>query len=389
MNGKRLGVWLGALFAGSCMLAAEPPANETRPASVIWRFGAGAASRSLGPVKFNTGWYSQASDVRQFLESSSSTTPFGPATGYADRVYLDGFVFRDINTENPNSFLPGTTAYWGYVNDSQVQNGNLVFSGKGSSTAFQQKYGASNRSEWSGGSDEIAVPVIRAEMLIPVSKWANAGVQVSYTHLSDDASHMSSPFSGFQKSTRVALAVADIYDLHGIIPPLAPYTGVFDPIGPAPLIDNIPAQRLLTADQSHAQTMFFRNRIKENFSMEMHTFSWGPTFETKWHFLSLALGTGIGFNVVDWDAEFKEELLAINGKNTKTLRTWHRQSGDTDVLPSFYLQGEIGLQIVRFCRLTAFARYDWMNELNATVGRSQLSRDLNGQSIGGMLDFTF
>ena len=117
-------------FLGKSSAFAEKPSASDTPNSDSTKFKfsieIGNAYRTFGDVTFKTGSYSKPSDLPQLVPPSGVAAPYGPATGFADRTYGDGFVFRDINTQDPASFLPGTTAFWGYQNNSQVQGGNCT-----------------------------------------------------------------------------------------------------------------------------------------------------------------------------------------------------------------------------------------------------------------------
>lgn len=355
----------------------------------LWRFGLGAGSRSVGGIQFETGSYSRLEDLMPFFAQATTSFPFGPATGFSDRTYKDGFVFRDINTEDPNSFLPGTTAYFGYERDDQIRNGSLFFNGVGSTGSFSQGGRHRTGDVWGTTTDDLATPVIKVEVLLPLTPAVRAGLQLSYMHVEADAARTSNTFNGFFRSSSGQVSVTDEYDLQGVVLPLAPYQGQYNPPGPAPLIDNIPTRRLLSEQVTGVENIIFFNRVRESLDIEMHTISLGATLEFQWKWFSLSMNGGLGMNIIDWSADFREDLMAAENGKASRFRSWKSHASDTDILAGFYLGGEVGLQIAKHCRLAAFARYDWTESLRGTVGPSNFSVDLDGQTVGGMVVFSF
>ena len=123
-----------ALPASPCHAGTTCKQTGTSPPGSVapgweWRLSAGPAYRHFGGVDFDTGFYSTAAMFPVLVPQLSAgradsleALGLGSTSAFADRTYGDGFVFMDDNTSAPNSFLPGTTASWGYQNDSQVQS---------------------------------------------------------------------------------------------------------------------------------------------------------------------------------------------------------------------------------------------------------------------------
>lgn len=368
------------------IIAPPEPARST----FELRIEVGAAYRTFGDVKFDTGWNSGPSDVPQILPSGSSNTPFGPQTGFADRTYLDGFVRRDANTEDPNSFLPGTTAFWSYLHNAQVQGGNLVFHGTGDSSSFSQETSSRGPSQWTDADNESASPVLRLVLSYPLTQNFDLGGSLGFMFASISSEKTSTTFQASQSYEQRSLFVTDRYALNGVIPPLAPYTGVFNPPGPAPLINNVPSQRSVVSSLIDSRSASFANKIHESFDLDLYTLSLGPTLRFHHERFELALSTGMAFNIADWDAKYSERLTAkpSSGRQRK-IRQWTDHNGGTKFLPGFYLQTEIGYQLCSWCSVSAFGRYDWTKTLRAEVGPSSFSSNLDSFTVGGSVNFTF
>ena len=117
---------------GSLSSAGKQPANgKDYPKGPVqkrgeWerRLSADPSYRSLGGVDFRSDFYSSPAFLPRLPPSilvrhseGIRGSGVGPVDSFVDRRYRDGFGFIDGNTTNPESFLPGTTAYWGHVSD--------------------------------------------------------------------------------------------------------------------------------------------------------------------------------------------------------------------------------------------------------------------------------
>ncbi len=312
----------------------------------------------------------------------------GSTSAFADRTYGDGFVFMDDNTSAPNSFLPGTTAHWGYQNDSQVQSGSLAYHGGEYATTD-----ASSGSTTLPGARDAGLSgaslALQLDALLTLNDRLRVGGTAGYFFTPMDVSRSVSTFSGFLRLDEKAFAVTDIYNLQGVIPPLAPYAGTLNQSGPAPLIDNIPSQRLITEVAASSQTAAFINRVDESLDLGLHTLSLGPTVEYAVGRFSFTGSLGLGLNIASWDASFQESLSQTTNVNTSEVRSWREHRSKTDVLPGFFIQGSAAYQLSDQWSISAFGRYDWNETLHGSVGPSTFSADLSGYTLGGFLTFNY
>ena len=384
----------GIVFAAILPLSAGDPGKipipPELPKKLQLRIEVGAAYRTFGDAKFNTGSYSKPSDLPQNFPSNSSITPYGSPTGFADRTYADGFVFRDLNTTNPNSFLPGTTAFWGYQNNSQVQGDSLAFHGSGLSSTFSQQTESASNSGWKDGNNASATPVVQIHLSYPITERLDFGGSLGFMFASLCPNHASTTFRGLQNYQQQAISVTDTYALNGLIPPLAPYTGLFNPPGPAPLINNVPSQRAQNSTLIESRAIAFANYVRESLNLSLYTISLGPTFRFHRDRFEAARSLGLALNIADWQAKFDESLIATPSSGSQaTIRQWAARSSGVTLLPGFYLQTQVGYRLYSRCSASAFARCDWTKTLHEQVGPSSFVFNLDGFTFGGSLNFTF
>ncbi|MBK8094785.1 MAG: hypothetical protein IPK32_23165 [Verrucomicrobiaceae bacterium] len=248
------------------------------------------------------------------MPASSVSNLFGPEKGFADRTYDNGFVFQDINTTNPGAFLPGTTAFWGYNDNSQVQGTNLVFNGTGASTVFSQTLASAVDPAWKTDREGAATPALSITGMVDVGKGWHLGASLGFIAPSMETHNASSTFRAAQQSQSFNDTATDTYALQGVVPPGAPYSGVFNPPGPAPVIDNVPTSRVLTSTLIGTQTGVFTNSIEESLELHFYVLSLGPVLEFQRGPWSVGGSFGFAMNLVDWRATFKEELTGFSGR---------------------------------------------------------------------------
>ena len=348
----------------------------------------GPAWRHLGGLDINVGAFSSGADLPRLPSGSAGGSLIPPLTGYANRTYLDGFVFIDDSTENPNSFLPGTTGYWGYSSDSQVRDGALQYqSGGYSKTSASQ----SIRRFPEENLDEFEVPALHLQfdLLRPAAPNLKLGASVGFLVSSGDSELSATTFRASQRLDRSVVSVADIYDLQGVIPPLAPYSGSFSHPGTAPLIDNIPSRRIISQQSTTSQETHFFNEVDVQVDLDIYTLSIGPMLEWDCGPLSLNASAGLALNLASWRISHREQLFQATASGRRSINQWDSSSTGTDLLPGFYSQVSASFAISRPWAVSFFGRYDWNASLEERVGPSSLSVDLSGFTLGGALTFSF
>lgn len=369
-------------------------APPNRP-PIQWNFSVGTAYRHLGNINFSSGAYSNTGFLPTLQPALGAGLPgsfqelgIGSLDSFANRSYRDGFVFTDGATADPSSFLPGTTAYWGYQSGNQIRNGSLYYSAGDYRNSSSKASNSSTPSDWNSGING-ASPVLELEGLIPLDDRWSVGGMVSFLFINANSSHTATSFSAFKSLNESVFLVTDRYDLQGVIPPSAPYAGILNPLGPAPLIDNIPTERIITQVGNSTQTANFFNEISESIKIHLYTLSLGPTVHYDTNKFVFGGGMGLAINISDWNSLFNERLNQTSGGTTTQLKKWHDRSNETEILPGFYLQGSAGYQLTHDWSVSVFGRYDWSEHLSGDVGPSTFSTDLSGYTLGGSVTFTF
>jgi hypothetical protein len=365
------------------------------PGGWEWRVGAGPSYRSLGGVDFRTGRLSAASMVTPvrplysgYQQTSRVTSNAGPASSSADRRYRNGFVFIDDSTAAPGSFLPGTTAFWGYQEDAQVNAGILRYDAGVYGDSHVSDDSAGQQDKWKSDLAGSAL-AYHADAIYKLNNDLRVGGTLGYLFIAQDISHSGSTFSGALKLNERLVSVSDLYDLKGVVAPAAPYSGTFSHPGTAPLIDNIPSERHYNHVANTDQTVDFANHIEQSFDLSLHTISLGPVVQYA-HFRFFASASlGFAVNLAAWDASFRESLVRTQSGRSSRERSWRRNNSGTDVLPGFFLQGNAGWQLSDQWSLTAFGRWDWCDDLDGRAGPAEFSAELGGATFGASITLTF
>ena len=358
--------------------ATQPPASQLR-------FSAGWTWRSLGGVRFEPRSH-QSKQSLPFLANVRGTGKNGAQSSltYKDREYDDGFVYTDAGTESS-----GDTWNWGYREASQVSGGKLHFHGNGGVNTQKSSTVSSDRPDaWKDDAEDSA-PALRLEWLAPLGKGAKVGLAADWSLLQFESNRASSGVLAEQTSLLRQVRVEDAYELQGIVPPTAPYAG--SAMGPGPLLTNRPTSRTQTngAVLDEDRTTFLRS-IGNSLDVDLNTISLGPEIEFEIGRLSIQGTAGVALNVVSWDAAHRESLdVSHNGGPAHRLQEWSDHRSSTDVLPGAFLQVSATCFFTDRLFLQAFGRYDWCDQLEGSVGRSDFSIDPSGWSAGIMARVRF
>jgi len=162
----------------------------------------------------------------------------GPLDGYADRDYLDGFVYMDPGTADSETDVPGLTWYWGYNESVQYTGDAVQFHG---STFEAYRVQGVAMDPWAGG-EEWDMPGLdlsggkRLWRQGPVSLGVSFGVNWCPEKTDDFSVERTAARETMQRWRHV-----DTYSAPWIPFPDAPYAGSYE--GPGYLINNIPDSR--------------------------------------------------------------------------------------------------------------------------------------------------
>jgi len=372
---------LSRLFLLSSLAVASAYAAEPLASDSSWRISVGPQWRELGGLDWHTGSVAASRPLPWLAGhgAGNSTTGAIPP-GQGDHNYDDGFVRED---SSGGAF--GDTWNWGYNNASQVQGTNLVFhSANGGGSQTTTSFGTSSSMSHPAWSEELSGAGWFTEIESPaVLKQGplSLSFKVGYSFAQADTGHSSSAVFGAVQQTRSntqATPIQDTYDASGIIIPLAPYAGSF--LGPGPLISDTPSSRSFgsATSTSSVNAAFFRSNVSESLRMNLHTISLGPNFALRCGSrVRLGLGLGFALNVADWEAHYDETLYG----NSRALNHYHRDASQTNVLPGFYLEPSVEVDLTRHIGVYVSGRYDWAHSLHSDVGPSTFNFSPGGWSV--------
>lgn len=364
MNSRFLLPLLAALVGANFLHAGET--------QQFWRFSAGAAYRQLGDLNWTTGSRSADFVLPGFGPDVNEMGAAGPASGPANRTYVDGYVRPEKNT--PGS---GNTWYWGFESNSQMQGGSLVFHGDGGRVSSSES--SISSADWSAPNLDGYGPVLQAEWVNKVNSSWSWSVLGSAFYTQFDAGHSGSTFSASQSSS--SMAVTDSYNLGGLLPPAGPYHGDF--AGPGPTLPASPSSRSTRLFNETNDT--FVNHLTQSFELNLVTLSLGPSIE--WHRggWGLQAGGGLAVNIANWSAQQRETLF----KNGVSIAQWTDRESDTEALLGGFVQAAVHRSLGRDWHISAFVRYDWSQGIETQVGPSRFELDLDSFTAGLMIGRTF
>ena len=352
------------------------------PSRSHFRITAGYSYRSLGDIRFQTRSESNAARLPFLKALQGPINQIGSFAGYGNRNYSDGYVYHDAGTP-----INGDTWYWGYQSASQVSGDTLSFHGiTGAQSRSDQRANSAPLAPW-GDDFSGSAPVVQFDWLYDLQPNVSLSLSLQWTFLSNDGHHEASNFSATQTNSLNIIHATDNYALQGVIPPTAPYQG--NAAGPGAVITNIPTSSTRSLTKAGSQSVSYFNKIAENFDIDLHTLSLGPTVETRFGNLSLSASAGVGVNILNWDAEHQETLYREQSNSSSALQTWKYQEHGTEILFGAYLQTSIGYHFTARWSLTAYGRYDWSQDFSTKVGPSTFSIDPTGWSAGIILGLGF
>jgi hypothetical protein len=358
----------------------EPPAPGPQ-----WRVSLGGVSQRTGNISFNGGGFSSMNLIEELYglskQQNSALSAAGPLGAYANREYEDGFVRLGSGTGDPAAIDPTATTNWGYTKSSQVQGDTLSYHETGTSvTTTDESHSPGNT--WSD-NDNAFGPSILVDLLLPLKRNIRFGPQFGFSYGNVGVDHQGSTFQASESAFSDRLT--DIYNLQGVVPPPAPYQGSF--FGPGPLISDIPSQRTIT-DTALNGSGGYRNLVHESFNSDFYNFSLGLNLEIDATSHIFLFGSG-GFSarIADYDSSYDESLYLLQGKSSQRIKRWSSTNSGVDALFGGFLQGGFGLRITKRISVIGFARYDWLENLDGSVGTASFHWNTSGVSAGFYISY--
>ncbi len=225
---------LGILCLSSACLAAPPVDAENSLGSSRWEFGFGPVYRS--GLQMSTDWRADAvlAYVPSQLFGASSQPNVGSLNGYADREYVDGFVYTDPGTTDSETDVYGMTWNWGYNDSGQYQGNSVVFHSAtvtdASEGAFRQPWSEEQTVSQTGFDVSAGCRLLRGSRLA-------LGFSTGVSWFPERTEQSAVVRRGGQTTWRYV----DSYSAPYTPFPSAPYSGTTD--GPGYLLSNIPDSR--------------------------------------------------------------------------------------------------------------------------------------------------
>ena len=375
---------LVALLVCPAARAGDPKDSAVSNSSSGWEFSlsAGPAVRNLGQLKINGGYRSGGFALPSLVGSDSLTLPaVGPEGSIADREYNDGYVRQDAGTAGD-----GTTWYWGYDSASQIQAGNLIYTATGFQSILGGTPGSSRSGTYSKDSLRGVAPHIQFDARSPHYLGPfRLGYSVGFDFLKTDQSIAFSNFSASQSRSDYRLDYVDTYDLQGVIPPQAPYSGSLG--GSGPIIDNIPTTRSITSVLLGTDSAGFSNHVWSSIDIDTFSFTAGPTMEWRGGPWQIAFSGGLMLSIYDWSASQSELLSATTAAGSSRVASWAEGSDGTTVRPGLYVQTDAGYAFTDTLAAGGFLRFDAAPEFRAEAGPTIYKIDPYGVTAGFQVTF--
>lgn len=347
-----------------------------------WSVSVGPSYRNVGSIKANLGYRSHSVPLPTFVGTDSLTVPaIGTESTYADRFYNDGYVRQD-----PGTSIDGSTWFWGYDNAAQIQGGQLVYSATGAQSIRREttptsSLGSSYRNTLQGFAPHIQIDGRSRQEIAGF----RIGISAAFDFTRMDQSYAFSNYSVSQFRDDYRLDYVDRYDLNGVIPPLAPYSGSFG--GPGPLIGNLPTQRQVSSVLLGTDTAIISNHVRSTIDIDVSSLTLGPTLSRSFGPVDTSFQAGMILNVFHWRGRQSETLVATNAAGATTVASWYEGRSGTKLRPGCFIQAEASYRMNQDWSLATWLRLDTAREFRATTGPSVFRVDPSGFTTGLMVRY--
>lgn len=370
-----------SLFVGviaSCAGAEEPAAAATPAAPSHWRVSAAILCRQLEGVDVRPSRYITGAMVPRHASAGITGGDFSPLTESADRRYDDGYVNRDAGTPRD-----GLTWYWGYRDAGQVEGDTLSFHvGDATSTDVRRSVQLDDSSD----DDEAYGPGFAIGLGYDVNPGSRItwGVNASLTFARFDVNSDATTFQSDEAWARQDLLVTDTYDLNGVLPPNAPYSGTLD--GPGPLLSNRPSSRSVMGGEARTGEYRVWNRVSTDVGINLLTLALAPalTWNTKACSLSLQAGPTISWEQVDME----RSEAALDG-GSAPIAAWRDTSTESHFIGGGMVDLSVAYRLGENSSLALGGRYDWIDERECRVGPATVTVDADGVSVSAAWTYRF
>jgi hypothetical protein len=281
-----------------------------------------------------------------------SDVPTAPSAGSAvNRAYTDGFVNVDSSGN-----AGGQTWNWGYQHPSQVVGDTLQMHAGSVAGASQTL-----TDDPSLGFNVSFVRDLGHE------SWGRWGVKAAFG-LTEISMSSGTPL------TANAQVITDSYQLNGVKPPLAPYTGSSG--GPGPVIGSSPTRSITSSTGLVAGS--------RSLDATLCDLRLGPMIDLNlFNGLSLELGGGLALGVVDSTFTYDETTTGSSGGSTASGTT-HGAGFQVGA----YAEAGLAYRLGRSVSLHGGAQFEYLGQFNQGIGGRTAQLDLS-QAVFCMLGLKF
>ncbi len=266
--------------------------------------------------------------------------------------YLDGFVRPDIN-----GGADGQTWYWSYQNASQIVDGQLE---------LHRVAGLPGEGTTSNVSDGVqgGFEVIYGRELGRF----RLGARAAAWGLELGVSSLNPKLEARDRFTGAAQVRMDRFDLHGIVPPGAPYAGTY--AGPGPLLDLAPAGSRLDAVDTVTE-------VRSTLDTLLVGVKFGPFLEIPLRpRLQLNFSAGVAALATFTDFNYVE-TAQLAGLSDGTLT--RRGEGSEDRFEvGGYAQVSLTYALTDFLSVFAGGQYLYLNDLETRAGSKEATLEFSG-----------
>lgn len=265
--------------------------------------------------------------------------------------YLDGFVRPDIS-----GGADGQTWYWSYQDPRQLVDGTVELHRLGSLPS-DARTGKSDAAVQAGFELVYGRELGRFRLGGRTAAW---GLELGISSLNPKL-ETRDQYSG------PAMLRSDRFELHGVLPPGAPYAGTFE--GPGPLLDLAPALRRLEAVDAVSE-------VRTTLDTLLVGAKFGP-------FLEIPLGSRLQLNfsaglaALGAFSDFKyTETVQASGLPNVSTRSGETSRDTFEV--GGYAQLSLTYAVTDFLSVFAGGQYLYLNDLETQVGYKGVTLESRG-----------
>lgn len=331
-----------------------PEMEDVEPDFAVWQVSIGPAYRMGSSLKVNWSQDSVHSAINRFMRrraSNSGSLP--PVSGYTDRNYVDGFVYRDLGTEDPETDEAGLTWYWGHDSASQYDGSSLAFNTGGTRT---EQTTFLVQAEDATGTDDFDLPGFDLSGSWRAKRFGAHGDYV--IGVSGGFSWFADQNSSFAVQRRVAreMEATVRYTDHYSAPypqfPSAPHVGTLD--GPGYLINNIPDAR--TADTISSRSVDWIAHSDLELDVSVFDFRLGPSlwYECSERYFA-RVTSHLRLAYVELDATANTIVTAGN----RQVAQFRAADREKDWVWGAGIELELGIRLSNTWLLGFSGAYDW------------------------------